>query len=206
MKKTYQMFLALVLMALCAVDASAGLKRVALTTDMFFEWNGWGADAQKKSETPADCKMNLGQATQEVFGDMSVINYADLSAYKTLEIYYTSGTPRVLMNRDVDGGNWNENEANSHLIEYPKGGGDKWSGKYFIEEEGLLKVDLAQLVADKGFAHLHAIKGANWANCVVTKLALISDDGRVELEAEMFHAWTTADADAEIAGASPIYD
>lgn len=192
------MFIALVLMALCAMDASAGLKRVALTTDMFFEWNGWGADAQKKSETPANCVMNLGKATQEVFGDMSVINYADLSTYKTLEIYYTSGTPRVLLNRDVAGGNWNANEADSHLIEYPAGGGDKWSGKYFIEEEGLLKVDLAQLVADKGFAHLHAIKGANWTNCVVTKLALISDNGRVELESEMFHAWTTADADAEI--------
>ena len=198
MKKTYSLLFAFVLMALCAMDASAGLKRVALTTDMFFEWDGWGADAQKKSETPAACSFDVGKPSQMIYGDPSVNNYADLSAYKTLEIYYTSGTPRPMLNRDVNDGQWNANEADSHLIEYPKGGGDTWSGKYFIEEEGLLKVDLAQLVADKGFAHLHAIKGANWQDCLVTKLALISDDGRVELEAEMFHAWTSHAADAEI--------
>ena len=33
-------------------------------------------------------------------------------------------------------------------------------------------VDLKQLVKDKGFAHLHAIKGANWANCTVTSMKL----------------------------------
>ena len=198
MKKTYSLLFAFVLMALCAMDASAGLKRLPLTTDMFFEWDGWGADAQKKSDTPAACAFDVGKPSQLIYGDNSVINYADLSAYKTLEIYYTSGTPRPMLNRDVDGGQWDANEANSHLIEYPKGGAGTWSGKYFIEEEGLLKVDLAQLVADKGFAHLHAIKGANWQDCVVTRLALISDDGRVELEADMFHAWTTGGADAEI--------
>ena len=28
------------------------------------------------------------------------------------------------------------------------------------------------MVKDKGYAHLHAIKGANWANCTVTSMTL----------------------------------
>lgn len=198
MKKIYQLTIALVLMALYAMDATATIKRVPLTADMMFEWNGWGADAQKASETPfANCAFNIGKPSGQPYGDSEVNAYADLSAYKTLEIYYTSGTPRPMLNRDVAGGQWSANEAESHLIEYPKGGGDTWSGKYFIKEEGLLKVDLAQLVADKGFAHLHAIKGADWKDVTVTKLALISDNGRVELEAGMFKCWTDAGPDAE---------
>ena len=197
MRKTYQMLFAFVLMAFYAMDASAGLKRVPLTTDMFFTWNGYGADAQKTSETPAACSWEVGKPSQMIYGGGNVDNnYADLSAYKTLEIYYTSGTPRPMLNRAHANGQWSADEAASELIEYPKGGGDTWSGKYFKDADGVLTVDLAQLVADKGFAHLHAIKGANWTDCVVTKLALISDDGRVELEAEMFKAWTTAGADA----------
>ena len=195
MKKTYQMFLALVLMALCAMDASAGLKRVALTTDMFFEWDGWGADAQKKSDTPASCLYELGKPASNAFGDAGVNNYADLSSYVTLEITFSEGSPRVLLNRDQDSGQWNENEADSHLIDNTRGG---WSAKYFTTEGNMMKVDLKQLVADKGFAHLHAIKGANNGKVTLEKLALISDDGRVELEAEMFHAWTSHGPDAEI--------
>ena len=192
------MLFALVLTALCAIDASAGAKRVPLTADMFFEWDGYGADAQKVSETPAACSFEVGKPSQMIYGGGSVDNhYADLSAYKTLEIYYTSGTPRPMLNRTHGNGQWADTEAASEMIEYPKGGAGTWSAKYFEEAEGLLKINLAQLVADQGFAHLHAIKGANWADCTVTKLALISDDGRVELEASMFKAWTTAGTDAE---------
>ena len=196
MRKTYQMFFAFVLMALYAMDASAGLKRVPLTADMMFEWNGWGADAQKKSETPfANCSFELGKPSDQPYGDGNVNAFADLSDYVTLEITFSEGTPRVLMNRDADGGQWAENEADSHLIDNTKGG---WSAKYFTTEGNMMKVDLKQMVADKGFAHLHAIKGANWQKVTVDKLALISSDGRVELEAEMFHCWTTAGEDAEI--------
>jgi hypothetical protein len=200
MRKTYQLVFAFVLMALYAMDASAGLKRVPLTTDMFFTWSSPGADAKKTSDTPAGCSWEVGKPSQMIYGDgnVSPTAYADLSAYTTLEIYYSSGTPRPMLNRDVDNGTWDATEENSHLIEYPKGGDGTWSGKYFTNADGVLKVDLAQLVADKGYAHLHAIKGANWADCVVDKLALISSDGRVELEAEMFHCWTTDGADAEI--------
>ena len=130
MKKSYRIFVALVLMVLCAMDASAGLKRVPLTADMFFAWDGWGADAQKQSDTPVTCAFELGTPSDLAYGDGSVINYADLSDYVSLEITFSAGTPRVLLNRDIDGGQWNADEANSHLIEYPKGD-DVWSAKYF---------------------------------------------------------------------------
>lgn len=197
MRKSYQLLVAFVLMALYAMDASAGLKRVPLTADMMFEWDGWGADAQKKSDTPfAACAFELGKPTGLAYGDNSVIAYADLSAYASLEITFSAGTPRPMLNRDQNDGQWNADEANSHLIEYPKGGEGTWSGKYFKLEGNVLTVDLKQLVADKGYAHLHAIKGANWQDVTVDKLSLISDNGRVELEAEMFKAWTTAGTDA----------
>ena len=149
MRRIYQLMFALVLMALTAIDASAGLKRVPLTADMMFEWDGWGADAQKKGDTPAACAFEMGKPTGLAYGDNSVVNYADLSAYASLEITFSAGTPRPMLNRDQNDGQWNADEANSHLIEYPKGGEGTWSGKYFKLDGNVLTVDLKQLVADK---------------------------------------------------------
>ena len=117
MRKSYQLLVAFVLMALYAMDASAGLKRVPLTADMMFEWDGWGADAQKKSDTPfAACAFELGKPTGLAYGDNSVIAYADLSAYASLEITFSAGTPRPMLNRDQNDGQWNADETNSHLL------------------------------------------------------------------------------------------
>ncbi|MBO7660759.1 MAG: hypothetical protein J6S65_04415, partial [Bacteroidaceae bacterium] len=38
-------------------------------------------------------------------------------------------------------------------------------------------VNLAALVADQGFAHLHSIKGANWANVTITSAVLAKEKG-----------------------------
>ena len=71
-------------------------------------------------------------------------------------------------------GQWSDNEADSHLIDNTKSG---WSDKYFSSTDNgdgttTYVVDIAQLVADKGYAHLMAIKGANWANTTVTEMKL----------------------------------
>ena len=79
------------------------------------------------------------------------------------------GQPRFLLNRDQDEGQWNADEAQSHLIDNTKGG---WSSKYFSQEGNVWIVDLKQLINDKGFAHLHAIKGANWANVTIESMVL----------------------------------
>ena len=104
----------------------------------------------------------------------SVNNFADLSGFDQLVITYTEGTPRVMMNRDQDEGQYNANEAESHLIESLRASG--WADKYFTDKEQdgmLLTVDLKQIFNDKGFVHLHAIKGANWANVTIESMILV---------------------------------
>lgn len=159
-------------------DAIAGLEEAKpelaytdLTKEMFFVWSAW-TDADATAQ--AGCAYEVGTSTDMPYGDGSVINYADLSEYATLEVTTTEGTPRFLFNRDVNDGQWNENEADSHLIDNTKGG---WSAKYFTSKDNgdgstTYIVDIAALVADKGYAHLHSIKGANWAKTTVTDMKL----------------------------------
>ena len=78
----------------------------SLTADMFFEWNGYGADATKTSAASARVDLNLNttlNAGGTVFGDdwhVNYLKYADLTGYKKMTI---TGTPdmqlRVLMDR-----------------------------------------------------------------------------------------------------------
>ena len=169
MKKSYKLFLACLLCAIGAMNVYAD-ERVPLTPDMFFSWDGWGADAQKTGQ--ADCTYVIGESTGQPYGDSQVINYADLSLYSKLIVVCTEGTPRFLFNRDIDEGQWNENEAESHLIDNTRNG---WSAKYFSQDGETYIVDLKQMVKDKGFAHLHSIKGANWANITVTSMELVRE-------------------------------
>lgn len=159
-------------------DAIAGLEEAKpelaytdLTKEMFFVWSDW-TDADATAQ--AGCAYEVGTSSDMPYGDGNVINYADLSEYATLEVTTTEGTPRFLFNRDVNDGQWNENEADSHLIDNTKGG---WSAKYFTSKDNgdgstTYIVDIAALVADKGYAHLHSIKGANWAKTTVTDMKL----------------------------------
>ena len=134
----------------------------------FGVFNGWGAEAtltQKVAPT-----WDLFKATGQSYGDPSVNNRADVSAFDKLYVVAVSGSPRILLNRDADNGQWNETEAESHLIDNTKGG---WSAKYFSTEDGITTVDLKQLVADKGFAHLTAIK--SYDNNVISGLYLYKE-------------------------------
>ncbi len=142
-----------------------------LTPEMFFQWTDW-TDAEPTAS--AYCEYKVGESSGQPYGDPSVNNYADLSGYTTLEVTVTEGAPRFLFNRDVAEGQWSDNEADSHLIDNTKSG---WSDKYFSSTDNgdgttTYVVDIAQLVADKGYAHLMAIKGANWANTTVTEMKL----------------------------------
>ena len=166
MKKTFRMMFTLMLLMLGVTNVSA--ETVSLDEVPFCSWDGWTADA--KSTGTADCAWVLDESTDLPYGDPSVINYADLSAYTKLTVKVTEGTPRFLLNRDVDEGQWNATEAESHLIDNTKGG---WSAKYFSQEgDDTYVVDLKAIVKDKGFCHLHSIKGANWANVTVTSMEL----------------------------------
>ena len=165
MQKIYKLFLALALCVWGGMNVNA--ERVPLTPEMFFAWDGWGADAQATG--PADCIYVLNESTGQVYGDPSVINYADLSLYSKLYVTVTEGTPRFLFNRTVDEGQYNANEAESNLLEYPKNG---WTDRFFTKDGDTYIVDLKLMTKEKGFSHLHAIKGANWANLTVTSMEL----------------------------------
>ena len=143
MRKTYQMFLALALMVLGAMNVSA--EEISLQDVQFWqhETDLWGLDAPKNTEaTPA---WVVGESTGQPYGDSSVNNWADLSGFDQLVITYTEGTPRVMLNRDQNEGQFDSNEAGSHLIEYPKCSGT-WAAKYFTDKDGVLTVDLKQIL------------------------------------------------------------
>ena len=172
--------------ALVQITYDPGVKEVSVETTSalnevpFYDCEGtYGKDAKK--EKTANFAWTIGESTDLPYGDGSVINFADLSGYTKLIVTTTEGTPRFLFNRDVQEGQWNENEADSHLIDNTKGG---WSAKYFTSEEkdGVTTwtVDLALLVQEKGFAHLHCIKGGNWVNCTVTSITLVGTKKETE--------------------------
>ena len=149
-------------------DAPEFTEKVSLKTLPFGSWSAWVGG---ELTAPSDPDWNEGASSGLPYGDGSVIRFADLSQYAKLIVKCTEGTPRFLFNRDVDEGQWAENEAESHLIDNTKGG---WSAKYFTSEEAdgvtTWTVDIAQMVKDKGYAHLHSIKGANWQNCTLTSM------------------------------------
>lgn len=152
-------------------DAIAGLKKDApalaytdLTKEMFFHWNT--ADKTAEALEASNCDYNIGTSTPQVYG-LSTVNhdrFADLSAYNTIELKATEGEPRLLFNRIEDNG--------TVFVELPR---DKDKYETIVDNGDGSKtyiIDIAAIVAEHGFAHLHAIKGANWVNTTVTEIKL----------------------------------
>lgn len=131
----------------------------------------WSFDAPKN--TQATPEWRVGVSSDMPYGDQGVNHWADLSTFDKLVITYTEGKPRVLLNRDQDEGQWAEDENESHLIDNTRGG---WSSKYFSDKDGVLTVNIKQILNEKGYVHLHAIKGADWANVTVNSMMLERDN------------------------------
>ena len=135
-----------------------------LTKEMFFHWNA--ADETAEALEASNCDYNIGTSTGQPYG-LSTVNhdrFADLSAYSTIELTATEGEPRLLFNRI-------ENEG-TVFAEVPR---DKDKYETVVDNGDGSKtyvIDIAAIVAEYGFAHLHAIKGANWANTTVTEIKL----------------------------------
>lgn len=177
MKKTYQFLVVLAAMLLGATNVSA--ETVSLEEVPFWQFeDAFGPDAPKNTQLPKGtegegiCLWIIGTAAGNLYGDTNVNAFADLSGYDKLIVTLvegTEGSPRFLFNRDVADGQWDADEANSHLIDNTKGG---WSAKYFSQSGNVFTVDLKQLVNDKGYAHLHAIKGANWGKITIESMVV----------------------------------
>lgn len=152
------------------------VEQVSLKDIPFYDCEGtFGKDAKK--EKTAGFAWVVNESTGQPYGDGSVNNFSDLSEYSKLIVVATAGQPRFCFNRDVTEGQQDPvDEAGSHLIDYPNKGG--WSERYFSSEKNeidgsvIWTVDLALMVKEKGYAHLHAIKGANWANTTVTSMVV----------------------------------
>ncbi len=134
-----------------------------LTAAMFHSWSSSGAGAVDNGATGCNYKINDQSASDGLpYGDGNVyyLNYADLTAYSTMEIEFTEGTPRLLFNRDGDNGPLNPEINGSAGMDYVTVG------------EGIWTIDLAAITKAFGYAHLNCIKGANWANATITRVEL----------------------------------
>ena len=142
--------------AIETAQAALALKDgyIELTQAQFFEWDSATEPTTSKA---TGCAYELFKPSNMVYGNSSVglLTFADLSAYDKFIVTVSEGTPRILLNRDVNEGQWNANEEESHLIDNTL---DGWHNKYFTSENNVFTVDVKQLTADKGFAHIHSIK------------------------------------------------
>ena len=143
-------------------EAIAGFKPdegySKLTKEMFRNWDS--ATEPTTDKGAAGCAYDLNKESGMPYGDGSVglLNFADLSEFNKFVIIANGGTPRILLNRDIDEGQWNADEAESHLIDNTKGDESSWHMKYYAREDKTTTVDLETLAKEKGFAHLHSIK------------------------------------------------
>lgn len=127
-------------------------QTAALSPDMFYHWNGYGADANIDGQHGnVDFFFQLGQQLNSGdavagTGGVDYVRYADLTGYTTMIIKGTPGmVVRVLMNRQ---------ESNS--------------GPYTLREltignDGKVELDLTDIKNDAGYVHLNAIK-IGWGN------------------------------------------
>lgn len=147
-------------------DSEQALVITDLTAGMFKSWTSGGAGASVKGEAENICAYVLNESTGMPYGDGNVhyLNYADLSEYEKLEVTATAGEPRIMFNRVEDNGYVQvevPRDASTFETVVDNGDGSK-----------TYSVDIAAIVMRDGFAHLHAIKGANWANTTVTSMKL----------------------------------
>ena len=132
-----------------------------LTKDIYKLWNS-NLNPTEGSET--GCAYTLFESTGQPYGDGSVqyLRFADISEYSKLILTVADGTPRIMMNR---------------LEPLPEGTeGRDANGGAFVEikdapVDGVVVVDLTQY----DYAHLNAIKGANWANVTLTGMYLYKE-------------------------------
>ena len=177
--------------AIAALESDAPLADTDLTKEMFFTWTAVDATAEKT--TQAGCDYNVGTSTGMPYGDGTVneYNYADLSAYDHLAITATEGEPRLLFNRAAQ-----DDHQGPLSVELPR---DYGQNKYeAVVDNGdgskTYVINLKAIVEKDGYAHLHAIKGANWANTTVTEMKLFVGESE-------YTDVLTGIADVETAGA-----
>lgn len=141
---------------------------VALTADMFYTWDGYGADASKLS--PAQVEFYIGNGSEIGAGGMVCgtstvdhLTYADVTGYSKMIIEGTPGMAlRVLMNRQGEGGALTENNPT-------------------IGEDGTVELNLTDLE----YVHINAIK-VNWGSAAgqITSIKLVKPSDALAIPKE----------------------
>jgi len=161
--------------ATAITDAIGGLTLAdgysVMTKEMFKDWASHDAT---EGTVNTGCAYDINKESDMLYGLSTVhwLSYADLSEYDQLIIVTASGAPRFCFNRIVDGGQDNDDISQSKMIDIPN---KSWGTQAYqtIDETGrIFTINLKKMVEEQGFAHLHAIKGANWAKIVVTDMLL----------------------------------
>lgn len=152
-------------------------KEEALTNAQFMVWDGVDATAKPlEDQTGKWCDYVLNKSTGMPYGNGTVDwkQYADLSAYKSLVVVATEGTPRFFLNRMTSDGQAKDGKAidtnladhfNAYVTKVDNGDGTT-----------TFTLDVAKIVEEQGFAHLNVIKGGNWANTTVTSMTLVKEE------------------------------
>ena len=146
-----------------------------LTPGMFQQWTTAGGDAAVSNSVSG--AYNLGTAAETVYGDGNVyyLNYANLSEYKVLEVDVTAGAPRLLFNRQTNGGSdyMEINPSNANFDKYVTAQGSVW------------KIDLEKIrVNAGGIVHLNAIKASYGQTINIKSLKLYNHSE--ELTSDLF--------------------
>lgn len=141
-----------------AASAHAEVEYTDVTKDMFHNWTAADATGEPTTEAVYP-EYVLGTEVGPggmVYGYSTVyyLSYADLSEYSELQVV-AKGTPRLLFNRTVNEGPCVEFSAPDH----------NWAIADNGDGTSTYTINLAAMVENSGFAHLHSIK-ATWGGPV----------------------------------------
>ena len=169
MKKTYQMFLALIAMTLFGAVNAGAQERIPFDAEhfTFHSYSGWEADAVETGVF--DGAFILGQAEGCPIGDSNCNAWVDLTGYSKLYVEMVGcdgdgiengSYPRIFINRTVENGQFNSDRNASNCLVIPNSG--TWATDYYTVEGNTYVIDLKKIAADWGFVHFHSIKGSAW--------------------------------------------
>jgi hypothetical protein len=140
---------------------------VILTKDMFFLWDGSGADATPMYNNGADLNLDVDLASGDIvagYGGVEWNMFADLSKYDKIVLRgKADGNVRLLANRLVAGGEWKEITAvfNENDQYWDSG----YKALVISLDDFRNKRTSSDNVRVDDFVHLNAIK-ANWGTTV----------------------------------------
>ena len=170
MKNFTKLFCTAFLLLAGGMGATAQDETIELTKDMFYTWDGYGADASSISTANVDFNLGTTLGGGGVVcgtGTVSYLTYADLTGCSKMLFEGTPGLGlRVLMNRQ-------ESDQGPLVEKNPK-----------IGDDGKAELDLTELA----YVHINAIKVAWGAEGQVTSIKMVKPSDPLSINKEQLKA------------------